>query len=75
LTREKYTCVPSPASLPFPTLDVRTADVPCPTCHGAGDAYYIPGRDVTGGKRVVCPTCGGERMVKVPAVATHHEET
>jgi len=38
-------------SLPFSTVDV-----PCPTCRGSGDVYYIPGRDVIGGKRVVCPT-------------------
>jgi hypothetical protein len=41
-------------SLPFSTPDVPTADVQCPTCEGRGDTYYIPGRDVVGGKRVVC---------------------
>jgi hypothetical protein len=54
-------------SLPFPMSDVPTADVPCPTCRGAGDVYYLANRpDVVGGKRVVCSTCGGKRLVKVP---------
>jgi hypothetical protein len=48
-------------SLPFSTVDV-----PCPTCRGSGDVYYIPGRDVIGGKRVVRPTCGGKGRGRVP---------
>jgi DnaJ-class molecular chaperone len=51
--------------LPFPGAEER-----CPKCKGKGDVYYlhatIPGADVVGGKRVVCPVCLGEGRITVP---------
>jgi hypothetical protein len=35
----------------------------CLRCDGKGDVYYIPGRVVLGGKRIVCPECGGTGWV------------
>jgi hypothetical protein len=40
-----------------------TPPTKCLRCDGKGDVYYIPGRVVFGGKRIVCPECGGAKWV------------
>jgi DnaJ-class molecular chaperone len=41
-----------------------TPPVRCLRCDGTGDVYYLAARpEVTGGKRVVCPECGGTGWV------------
>lgn len=35
----------------------------CLRCDGTGDVYYLAGRAVVGGKRIVCPECGGTGWV------------
>jgi hypothetical protein len=35
----------------------------CLRCDGKGDVYYLAGRVVLGGKRIVCPECGGAGWV------------
>jgi hypothetical protein len=45
----------------------------CSRCHGAGNVYYVrqanPDVEVVGGKRIVCPVCGGSGSVSVPVQA------
>jgi hypothetical protein len=42
-------------------------------CHGSGNVYYVrqsdPDVEVVGGKRIVCPVCGGSGSVSVPVQA------
>jgi hypothetical protein len=60
--------MPEQLPLPWPA-----AAETCPRCHGAGNVYYVrqtdPYVEVVGGKRIVCPICGGRGVVSVPVQA------
>lgn len=57
-TRGPSIVAPDQRALPL------TPPAPCRRCGGTGDVYYLPGRrEVIGGKRVVCPECGGSGVV------------
>jgi hypothetical protein len=43
---------------------------PCPKCRARGEVYYLqtrqPDVEIIGGRRIICPACGGVGMVWAP---------